>query len=356
MKRKIYFLISSLLMIVSSLKAIFYADDIVASMIEQAGSYPGDIGERITNLFQNSGNIYVFALAIITIVLNGIIIGIACKDKLVKKKGMVLGLSIICIFTALYPINELIAIINIFVIASAKRVNKEDFPEKKKELPILKKEEITSNKIICAILLLAIYFSQFIWENMLPDNPLITLLVVICFYVGMIVLSIVFFKDLLKDNFKVFKKNFKAYMQFLIPTVGKFYLVYLGAALITFSLAGDSMSQNQNAIEALPIIISFPLAVIYAPIVEECLFRGCLRRFIKNDKVFIVISALVFGLLHTVFSEETVYSALVMAIPYATLGGFLAYLYTKTNNMFSNMSFHAFQNTFAMIMTILIKG
>ena len=75
MKRKIYFLISSLLMIVSSLKAILYADDIVANMIEQAGLYPGDIGERITNLFQNSGNIYVLSLAIITIIINGVIIG-----------------------------------------------------------------------------------------------------------------------------------------------------------------------------------------------------------------------------------------------------------------------------------------
>ena len=106
---------------------------------------------------------------------------------------------------------------------------------------------------------------------------------------------------------------------------------------------------------SLPIWYSLPLAIIYAPIVEETLFRGCIRRFIKNDKLFIIVSALVFGLLHTAFSEETIYNALVLAIPYATMGGFLAYIYTKTNNMLCNMSFHCFHNTIAMIISILIR-
>ena len=72
--------------------------------------------------------------------------------------------------------------------------------------------------------------------------------------------------------------------------------------------------------------------------------------------MLLIVSALVFGLLHTIFSEASIYTALVMAIPYATLGGFLAYLYVKTNNMFCNMSFHALQNLLATIMTMLING
>ena len=45
-----------------------------------------------------------------------------------------------------------------------------------------------------------------------------------------------------------------------------------------------------------------------------------------------------------------------MAIPYATIGGFLAYLYVKTNNICTNMAFHCFHNSVAMIISILIKG
>lgn len=356
MKKKIYFIISSLIMIATSIKALIYSDELIGSMIESYNNMPGDLGERVVNLFQNSGQIYIGVLAGITIILNGIIIYWACQDKLVRNKEKVIAFLVICLFTATYSINELIAIIGIIVMASIKRIDKKDFPSKKEKLPVLKKEEVTNDKIIYAILLLAIYFSQFVWKDMIPDNQMIGLTVSIVFYVGMIILSLVFFKDLLNDSFKIFKSKFKAYMQNIIPMVGKFYLVYLVVVIIVFSLAGSNISENQNNVEQLPIFLLFPLAVIYAPIVEECLFRGCIRRFIKNDKVFIVVSGMVFGLLHTVFSEATVLNALVMAIPYATLGGFLAYLYVKTNNMFCNMSFHAFQNLFAVIMTLLIKG
>ena len=176
------------------------------------------------------------------------------------------------------------------------------------------------------------------------------------FYVGMIISSLFVFKDLLSENFSKFRKNFKAYRQNLLPMIGKYYLVYLVVSIITFTLSGGNISANQINVENLPIFVLIPLAVIYAPIVEECLFRGCLRRFIKNDKVFIMISGIVFGLLHTFSSESSLYMVIVMAIPYAALGGFLAYLYTKTNNMICNMSLHAFQNTLATIIIVLIKG
>ena len=356
MKKKIYFIISSLIMIATSIKAMIYSDQLISSMIESFKDVQGDLGERIVNLFQNSGHIYIGVLTLITIVLNGMIVYWACNDKLVRNKEKVIAFLVICLFTAMYPINELFAIISIIVMASIKRQDKNDFPSKKEKLPVVKKEEVTNDKIIYAILLLAIYFSQFVWGKMISDSQLVSVIVSIFFYIGMIILSLLFFKDLLKDNFKVFKRKFRAYMQNIIPMVGKFYLVYLFVAMMAFSLAGSNISENQNNVEQLPILLLFPLAVIYAPIVEECLFRGCLRRFIKSDKLFVIISGIVFGLLHTISSEATLYNVLVMAIPYATLGGFLAYLYVKTNNMFCNMSFHAFQNLLAVIMTVLIKG
>ena len=176
------------------------------------------------------------------------------------------------------------------------------------------------------------------------------------FYLMMILLSIAFFYDLFKDNFKLFRKHFKAYIQNLIGLVGKFYLIYFVIAMVTMLITKVDTSVNQNNVEALPLWFSLPLAIIYAPIVEETLFRGCIRRFIKNDKIFIIASVLSFGLLHTIFTEVNFYNAFVLGIPYITIGGFLAYLYTKTNNICTNMAFHAFHNTMAMIITILIKG
>lgn len=356
MKKKIYFLISACVQIIVSILAIVNADKLISEMLKQASIYPENMQERINSMFSNSGHTFIIVFAGISILLNGLIIIWALKDKLLKNKGKVIACSIYSLLMAFYPISELFGLINIIVIATCKRERKEDYPDKKKEMPILKKEEVTKKKVILAIVLLAVYFSQFLWSGFIPDNSNIKIFVGTGFYILMIVLSILFFNDLLNDNFKVFRENFKAYFQNLIGKVGKFYLIYFAVAMITVIISKMDTSVNQSNVEALPIWYSLPLAVLYAPLVEETLFRGCIRRFIKNDKLFIVVSGLAFGLLHTVFTEASLYNAIIMAIPYATIGGFLAYLYVKTNNICTNMAFHCFHNSVAMIISILIKG
>ena len=239
--------------------------------------------------------------------------------------------------------------------ASWKRVKPEDFPPEKEKMPVLKKETIDIAKIIKAIILLVIYFSQFAWSKMIPENGNVKIILGSIFYLLMITLSIVFFKDLLKSNIKAFKKHFKAYYQNLLPLVGKYYLIYLLVAIAAAILSNQINSVNQQKLMELPMWYLMPLAVIYAPIVEETIFRGCLRRLIKNDKIFIVVSALAFGLIHTISSESTIYNAIIMAFPYMAMGGFLAYLYVKTNNILCNMSFHCFHNTLATILSFLIR-
>ena len=356
MKKKIYFIASAIAQIALSAFAIVNAKNICASFIEQASMYPENMRERVTDLFSNSGNTYILILAVIGILLHGIIIFWTLNDKLLKSKEKIVAIAIFSLLMSFSSISELIAIIDIIVIACCKRTKPEDYPEKKKSMPNLKREEVDTKKIVLAVILLIVYFSQFFWSKLLPTGDSAKLFVGLGFYILMMILSIGFFYDLLKDNFKVFRTNFKAYFQNLIGTVGKFYLVYLGISLIVVFLGRMDTSANQSAIEELPLWYSAPLAILYAPLVEETLFRGCIRRFIKNDKFFIVVSAVAFGLIHTMFSEASLYTALVQAIPYATLGGFLAYLYTKTNNICTNMAFHFFQNSIAMIITILIKG
>ena len=351
MSKRIYFIISGIIQIIMSIYGIINAKELAKTLADSMSMF-GDM-EGMGRLFSH-GNIYIIFLAILCILLNSLIIYWASKDRLLRHKGGVLACSIISIFTSTYTFITLLAIINIIVIANSKRVRKEDFPPEKKPLPKLKKEEVDIAKIIEAVILLLIYFSQFLWSDILKESKY-KIPVSIVFYVVMIVLSIIFFKDLYKENFKVFKNNFKTYLSNLLPIIGKYYLAYLGIALFAVYLTSELTSANQNSIESLPLWYSMPLAIIYAPIVEETLFRGSMRRLIKNDILFIIASAMVFGLLHTVFSEETLYNTIAMSLPYMAMGGFLAYIYTKTNNMLCNMSFHCFHNTLAMILLILMK-
>ena len=148
MKRKIYFLISATIQIITSIYGIFSANELINLMIEQTSMYPEVMQERINALFQNSGNLFIIVLAGINILLNGLIIYWALNGRLLKKKGKVIACSVGAIFTATYSIIELLAIINIIVMLGAKRVNKEDYPDEMEKMPVIKKETINRRKIV----------------------------------------------------------------------------------------------------------------------------------------------------------------------------------------------------------------
>jgi len=353
MKKKIYFIVSSFIQVIIAIYSMISADKIIKTLIDATSMYPEDMRERITSLFQNSGTAYVFVLASIAIILNVLIGYFALSDKLASKKKGIIACSIGLLFTSVYSTSQLLAILNIILISTIKG---EELANKKKMMPVIEKEKVNKKKIILAIFLFMAYFSQFILEKIVPDNDVYETIVSIGFYLTMAILAIIFFYDLLSENFIIFKKNFKAYFSNLIGKVGKFYLAYVVIAVIVALITKAGTSVNQKNVEALPVFILVPLAIIYAPLVEETLFRGCIRRFIKNDKVFIVISAISFGLMHTIFTEPNLYNAIMLGIPYMAIGGFLAYLYTKTNNILTNITFHAFHNTLAVILSILING
>ena len=356
MKKRIYYLVSGIIQVVLSVYMMLNADAYIEKGLEAANMFSGDMKDRMIALYENSGHSYVLGVFGLVILMNAIIMFFACQNTLVRHKRAVITCSVICFLFGDQKYIQLLAIINIVVMALTKRVNPEDFPKKVEKMPELKKEKVDTKKIVLAIGLLAVYFSQFIWTDFIPKEGNVGKIVALSFYLLMIVLSVIVFKDILKEGFREFRKHFRSYTHHLAGSFGKFLPIYFGFAFLMAILSNGSTAANQNVVESLPILLSLPLAIIYAPIVEESLFRGCIRRFVKNDKLFIVISAIAFGFLHTFSSEPTVYLMIVHALPYAALGGYLAYLYQRTNNICTNIFFHAAFNTFAMIMSIMVNG
>ena len=350
MKKKIYFIIAAIIQIIISIYSIISAKAINEQMIKSISMFPESIRERITNLYMHSGVTFIIVLSLICILIDVYIIYIAYKDRLAEKKGTIITLSVITLFTASYSINELIAIINVIVMASIKK-EKNDL-DKKKEIPKLEKEKVNTRDVILAFGLILFYFSQRIWGDFIPGGTL-SIIIPILFYIVMIMLCILVFRKKYSSDFKIFKDNFKKYMNFILPKMAIFYLFFFVVSLVSIFLA-KSTAENQNIVEQLPLFLSIPLAVIYAPIVEETLFRGTFRRFIPNDKVFILVSGIIFGLLHTIFSETTTFKVIILSFPYGFMGGFLAYIYVKTNNMMSNITCHALNNMVAMFFSILL--
>ena len=336
MKKHFYYFVSSITQILLSIYAIINSESIMNDIMSTTSLLPEYMQEEITSI----SNIYVILIAAISLLINLLILFIIFRKTVTKKK--IIALSILNIIFAPLELITYIAIINLILSITIKN----DIIDKV-EIPSL---EIKRDKkyILKAIALTLVYVFQF-FIKYLPINTNITGYI---FEGILFILSIIAFLDIFKEEIKLFFSNFRSYMKYILPKIGGAYLIYIIVSLISISITKQTTSVNQQALETLNIWYLLFAAVIWAPIVEETIFRRCIRLFIKNDKLFIIVSALIFGLLHTM-NESSLLNVIIVGLPYITLGGYLAYIYTKTNNSLSNMFSHMLINTFAVIVMIL---
>lgn len=114
-----------------------------------------------------------------------------------------------------------------------------------------------------------------------------------------------------------------------------------------FSHLGVNMS-NQDKLDTMLNSIMIPTAiyiVILAPIVEEMVFRYSLGTLIKNKYVFVIVSSILFGIIHGVGISLIVYVAIGIA---------LSLIYLKTNkNITASIATHMFNNVLGLISLLI---
>ena len=222
--------------------------------------------------------------------------------------------------------------------------------KRKKELPVIEEKEFT-NKWICLVAFLICMFIMFFLSDYIKEFWQMILM-----YVIMLTLMVgVFFKQLVHD-FKIFKSYMKEYLLLSFKTWLKSLLIMMLLSIALQIFTSLQSSNNQETLQIMfnkyPIFIGL-LAMIYAPLTEELMFRGVFKKFIKSKYLFIIISGVMFGLMHVIDDSKTL-AEFSFVIVYSVLGMYLASLYYKTNNLFSNISFHFFQNTLGVIGMILL--
>lgn len=356
MKKKVYFIVSSSIQIIISIYIIIMANSIVQSQIEAYKeiyeTMPIDMIKSMIQTIENNGVNSLIVCSSICILINIGVIITAIRNTILRNKGLLITASVVCSLFAGNGTAQMLSIINIIVLLCLKRTNPEDFPLKK-ELPKLEKIAITKMEIFIGIALVLIYFSQFIWGSYLIKSDILRWIIIIVFYLSVLILSIMFWNKSIKRDLKTFKDNFGTYIKFILPRFGLMYIAYFVVTIFTIIVTRNIGSVNQQNLESLPSWYVIPLAIIYAPIVEETIFRGLIHKIIKNDTIFIIVSAICFGLLHTITSEVTLMNVIFKALPYSVLGGFLAYIYSKTENISTNMFCHAGINLVASLLTLL---
>lgn len=176
-------------------------------------------------------------------------------------------------------------------------------------------------------------------------------------YIFIILMLIYIFRKDLKRDFKYFKEYFREYSSIVFKTFGISLLILLVLTISIKLYTGLSNATNQIELNKMftkaPIYVIL-LALIYAPISEELMFRGIFRKLINNKWIFIITSGVLFGVAHVIDDFKNV-KELLFILVYSSIGCFLSSIYYKTNNIFVNIMFHFLQNLLAVIGMILLS-
>ena len=230
----------------------------------------------------------------------------------------------------------------------------EDVKKEKKDLPVL--EEINEHSkllyFIIFVFLFIICYTPATDLLPIPNTKVSAIITVSLLYIIQICSLVIPMLKELKRDFVAFKNNFKIYISNMLPRFGIIFIVYAISSLALVSFVGN-ISTNQEIISQWPIYISAFLAIIIAPLTEELMFRGFMKKFIKNDILFIILSSLIFGGLHIMQSENL--SQILFIISDSILGFAFSLNYAKTKNIASNIFLHSAWNSIAIIAMIITK-
>lgn len=174
-----------------------------------------------------------------------------------------------------------------------------------------------------------------------------------------LILYLLYYKYL-KERFLSAVTNWR---ETALYVIGGFFALFLLGSIITFiytQLGFTDTPENQETLSAYANALLFDkvslvvFAVLFAPFVEEMVFRLGLMSFIStifkhsnlNPKtvaaIGIVISSLLFGLVHVTGDIEQIFN-------YAGLGIILGYIYYKTDNVYTSVLCHMIYNGVAAI-------
>lgn len=158
-----------------------------------------------------------------------------------------------------------------------------------------------------------------------------------------------------------FKKGvlFTIGMIILLPII-QFIFTTLNGYLFTPTNGG---TQNNQAIEEMlknPSIFVFTVisSVLLAPLLEELIFRRVLINQIPRKAtvlfvIRVVVSILLFGLLHVMGELGNGVAMILPILTYLTIGTILTVIYIRTGSLFYSIMGHIINNSLAVLALIL---
>lgn len=362
MKKKIYLISYAVIQFILSIVYIVFAEPIakkqVNTLLESVASFPTEIQNMMREMYTvESMKVSIIITAIAGIILAIILGTIFFRNKVVEKK--ILAIVLIAISMFIFGDMLIIALGAIALVLIGKTPkslpvnNDANVALEKKKLVKLEKLEENGKDIIFAVVLIFAYILQF-FIGKLVNSPTPRFIMAISYYIILFILSWWVFRKRLKRDFNVYKGALGLHVSHTFKWWGILLVLSISASFLRLILGGAVQTANQEALNNSALWYTIPLAIIWAPLVEEAVFRGCIRRFIKNDVAFVIVSSIAFGMIHTIGIEEGLYNMVVQSLQYAAMGVAMSLAYVKTNNICINMGVHCIQNTFSSIFMLFM--
>ena len=175
-----------------------------------------------------------------------------------------------------------------------------------------------------------------------------------------LVTTVIMLWPVYKESWLEFIKDPITNIGYVIIYIVALFIINIVLSLIIMLLTGLDNSANQLAIEEMffkyPFYISFS-AVVFAPIVEEGIFRGGFFRWFSSKNMIqaYVISSFLFGFLHV---YESVFTGnfldIAFVIVYGGMGVVFANLYHRTDQMISGILLHALYNGISIMLLMML--
>ena len=145
-------------------------------------------------------------------------------------------------------------------------------------------------------------------------------------------------------------KTWKAWKTILVGFVVLTIIKYIGGVVLLLENGIGANTENQAALEQLGMspLLLIVLTAIAAPIVEETVMRGLiLGRVFNNSYLGVILSSLLFGLLH-------IPTNIGSWIIYGGMGLVLAVVYHKTQKLEYTIAIHFINNALGVLLMLLL--
>lgn len=186
-------------------------------------------------------------------------------------------------------------------------------------------------------------------------NTTLKYICLILIYLSFMLIMFLIFRKTLIQDFKDYKNHFKEYLSFGAKYWILGIIIMIASNAIIYSIYPNNATNEtlvQDALKAYPIYICFQ-TILFAPFTEELIFRKSLKGIFNSNFIYIIVSGLLFGYVHTLANPQNPMELLYI-IPYGSVGAVFAYMYAKTKNIYVPMTFHCIHNTITVMISLLI--